>query len=67
MQETTLEVIEDIGFSCVLPPNINFLSSKQNAKPKIDAQRLMAFGCYCCSLTCHVFYTNKQDDIIKYK
>ena len=41
MEKTTLEVIENIDFSCVLPPDINYLSSMQNTKPEISAQMLM--------------------------
>ena len=30
MKKTTLEDIGDIDFTCVLPPDFNFLTKKQN-------------------------------------
>ena len=37
LEETILEDTEGVNFSFVLSPKINFLSSKQNRAPKIDA------------------------------
>ena len=47
-----------------LPPNINFLISKQNKTPKIDSKDNEA-GTYCYSIS--VLYTKKQSSTIKCK
>ena len=46
-QGTTLENIEHIDFSCVLPPNTNFLSNEESGF--FEAKKVVTFDCYCYS------------------